>query len=89
MCDQRRKPLIETNPHLRDPAKYQEALAANVSSSTAIETGNLKYSNVMLTCRCGNTIGGTVILDKPFSFTCLTCGFQWAGQLGEAEATDE
>ena len=33
------KPLIETNPHLKDPAKYREALIANVASSTAVETG--------------------------------------------------
>ncbi|MDH4188393.1 MAG: hypothetical protein OEV08_15495 [Nitrospira sp.] len=33
------KPLIETNPHLKDPAKYRKALIANVASSTAIETG--------------------------------------------------
>ena len=79
MCDQRRKPLIETNPHLRDPAKYQEALAANVSSSTAIETGEPKYADLWVTCHCGNRIGGTVILDRSFSFTCLTCGFKWTG----------
>ena len=33
------KPLIETNPHLKDPAKYRKALLANVASSTAVETG--------------------------------------------------
>jgi len=33
------KPLIETNPHLKDPAKYRKALIAKVASSTAIETG--------------------------------------------------
>jgi hypothetical protein len=33
------KPLIETNLHLKDPAKYRKALIANVASSTAIETG--------------------------------------------------
>ena len=33
------KPLIETNPHLMDPAKYRKALIANVASSTAVETG--------------------------------------------------
>ena len=33
------KPLIETNPHLKDPAKYRKALIANVASSTAVETG--------------------------------------------------
>lgn len=33
------RPLIETNPHLKDPEKYRKALIANVSSSTAVETG--------------------------------------------------
>ncbi|MEO8339925.1 MAG: hypothetical protein ABI604_09440 [Nitrospirota bacterium] len=33
------KPLIETNPHLKDPAKYRKALTVNVASSTAVETG--------------------------------------------------
>lgn len=35
----KQKPLIETNPYLRDPKKFRKALIANVSSSTAIETG--------------------------------------------------
>jgi len=34
-----KKPLIETNPHLAVPVRYRKALVANVSSSTAIETG--------------------------------------------------
>ena len=33
------KPLIETNPHLKIPAKYRKALIVNVASSTAVETG--------------------------------------------------
>ena len=33
------KPLIETNPYLRDPEKFRKALITNVSSSTAVETG--------------------------------------------------
>ena len=33
------KPLIETNPHLKVPAKYRKALLTNVASSTAVETG--------------------------------------------------
>jgi hypothetical protein len=33
------KPLIETNPHLKVPAKYRKTLIANVASSTAVETG--------------------------------------------------
>jgi hypothetical protein len=34
-----KKPLIETNPYLKATKKYRQALIANVSSSTAIETG--------------------------------------------------
>lgn len=33
------KPLIETNPYLRDPEKFCKALITTVASSTAIETG--------------------------------------------------
>ena len=33
------KPLIETNPYLRDPDKFRKALITSVVSSTAIETG--------------------------------------------------
>ena len=32
-----KKPLIETNPHLRSPQKYRKSLITNVSSSSAIE----------------------------------------------------
>ncbi len=35
----RKKPLIETNPYLKAPDKYRQALITNISSSTAIETG--------------------------------------------------
>jgi len=34
-----KKPLIETNPYLQIPKKYREAMIINVSSSTAVETG--------------------------------------------------
>ena len=34
-----KKSLIETNPYLKATEKYRQALIANVSSSTAIETG--------------------------------------------------
>ncbi len=37
--DMEQKPLIETNPYLRDPEKFRRALITNVSSSTAVETG--------------------------------------------------
>jgi hypothetical protein len=33
------RPLIETNPYLRDPEKFRKALLTSVASSTAIETG--------------------------------------------------
>jgi hypothetical protein len=33
------RPLIETNPNLRNPKKYRKALILSVASSTAIETG--------------------------------------------------
>ena len=33
------KPLIETNQHIKVPAKYRRALIANIASSTAVETG--------------------------------------------------
>ncbi|MBI5663508.1 MAG: hypothetical protein HZC49_00240 [Nitrospirae bacterium] len=33
----RKKLLKETNPHLRDPKQYEEALIKNVISSSAIE----------------------------------------------------
>ena len=34
-----KRPLIETNPYLRDPEKFRKALITSVASSTAIETG--------------------------------------------------
>jgi len=34
-----KKPLIETNPYLKDRARYHRDLVTSVSSSTAIETG--------------------------------------------------
>lgn len=34
-----KKPLLETNPYLRDPEKFRKALITSVASSTAIETG--------------------------------------------------
>ena len=35
----KQKPLIETNPYLREPEKFRKALITNVSTSTAVETG--------------------------------------------------
>jgi hypothetical protein len=37
----RKKSLIETNPYLKDPDKYEQALITNVASSTAVELGVL------------------------------------------------
>jgi hypothetical protein len=34
-----RKPLLETNPYLRDDEKRRKTLVTNVSSNTAVETG--------------------------------------------------
>jgi hypothetical protein len=34
-----KRPLIETNPYLRDPEKFRKALITSVASSTSIETG--------------------------------------------------
>lgn len=36
-----KKPLIETNPYLRDPEKRQALIYTAVSSSTAIEVGRI------------------------------------------------
>lgn len=36
-----KKSLIETNPYLRDPDKFEKSLTTNVASSTAIELGTL------------------------------------------------
>lgn len=35
----KKKPLIETNPYLKNPKIYRRALLLSVASSTAIETG--------------------------------------------------
>jgi hypothetical protein len=34
-----KKPLIETNPYLRDADKRRKAVITNVSSNTSVETG--------------------------------------------------
>ena len=34
-----KKPLIDTNPYLRDPERFRKALITSVASSTAVETG--------------------------------------------------
>jgi hypothetical protein len=49
------KPLIETNPHLRDPEKFRKALITNVASSTAIETGATVESIARMLEECDKT----------------------------------
>ena len=39
-----KKPLIETNPYLKDRKKYKSALTTNVSSSSAIEGINCSFT---------------------------------------------
>ncbi len=34
-----KKSLLETNPYLKVPEKYRQALISNAATSTAIETG--------------------------------------------------
>ena len=34
------KPLIETNPYLKDPKQYERLLLINIGSSAAIELGS-------------------------------------------------
>ena len=41
-----KKPLIETNPYLRDPKQYEKLLLINVTSSTAVELGQVPASIV-------------------------------------------
>ena|SRR3990167_4630327 len=99
MCDQIKYPLARQHLRFDDTGKavvYCEICGIDVPYG--LETrGTMrarcakhaedkpKYDNLWITCHCGNKIGGTVIRDKHFSFTCLTCGFKWAGQLEEVE----
>ena len=55
------KPLIETNPYLRDPEKFRKALITNVSSSTAVETG-APVESIARTLTEGNN---SHVLKKP------------------------
>ena len=56
----RKKSLIETNPYLQNSEKYRNSLITNVSSSTAIETGD----NV---CSIADTL--TEVIEKIFVVT--------------------
>lgn len=50
-----KKPLIETNPHLKAPAQYRKALITNVASSTAVETGASVDSIARILAETGKT----------------------------------
>ena len=55
-----KKSLMETNPYLQNSKKYRDSLITNVSSSTAIETGD----NV---CSVADTL--TEFIDSIFIVT--------------------
>ena len=38
------KPLIETNPYLKDSEQYEKSLFINVTTSTAVELGKIPAS---------------------------------------------
>ena len=48
--------LIETNRYLQDSEKYRNSLITNVSSSTAIETGDSVWSVVNTVTEVVNSI---------------------------------
>ena len=43
---------------------------------------NTEYDSIWIDCRCGQKIGGTILRDKHFKFTCLKCWRIWTGSLG-------
>jgi sulfur relay (sulfurtransferase) DsrC/TusE family protein len=51
-----KKSLIETNPYLQNSEKYRDSLITNVSSSTAIETGDTVWSVVNTVTEVVNSI---------------------------------
>ena len=51
-----KKSLIETNRYLQDSEKYRNSLITNVSSSTAIETGDSVWSVVNTVTEVVNSI---------------------------------
>jgi len=51
-----KKSLIETNRYLQDSEKYRNSLITNVSSSTAIETGDSVWSIVNTVTEVVNSI---------------------------------
>lgn len=70
-----KKPLIETNPHLRDSEEYEKLLIVNVTSSTAVEIGKLppallkalKNNNLPLLIKTGDQKSVTISVENLFS----------------------
>lgn len=56
-----KKSLIETNPYLQNSKKYCDSLITNVSSSTAIETGD----NVRSIANKLTEIADTILIVHP------------------------
>ena len=56
-----KKSLIETNRYLQNPKNYNASLITNVSSSTAIETGE----EVLSVARKLTEIADTIFIDPP------------------------
>ena len=56
------KPLIETNPYLKNPKKRQFFLYTAVSSSTAIEGVHIAFSKSM---NRGKATGKSINLSEP------------------------
>ena len=56
-----KKSLIETNPYLQNSKKYRDSLITNVSSSTAIETGE----NVLSIADKLTEIADTILIVPP------------------------
>lgn len=50
-CRMKDKPLIETNPYLRDPAQREELVIRNVLSSTAVELGKKVPASIVRALR--------------------------------------
>ena len=56
-----KKSLIETNPYLQNSKSYNASLITNVSSSTAIETGD----NVLSIANKLTEIADTILIVSP------------------------
>lgn len=69
-----KRPLIETNPYLRDPKKFRKALITNVSSSTAVETG-APVESIARTLTEGERVCGTRSHNPIFQDLTLSLGY--------------